>query len=615
MFGWPAAEAIGQALPAFLGAAIPQGDVDASVTGLPRTETRGPRKDGREIVCNAASTVLRDHRGQPAGVLLVFRDVTFEHAAQQALRRSEERYRSVVAAMAEGVILQRADGTIDACNASAARILGLPQGQAANRTSLEPRWRTIRENGAPFAPEDHPSMVTLRTGRPQSGVVMGLQKPDGGVTWVAINTQPLRATAAAPPYAVIATFSDITGRRQAEADNLRLQREVLDTQRRESLSVLAGGIAHDFNNLLTSIMGSAELAIADINDRFGVLAHLEQVRSAGARAAGLCAQMLMYAGRHGATFDAVNVNDVVKNAADLLSSTLREGVRLELDLADQLPPVWGDPTHLQHLLINLGANASDAMANRPGTIRLRTRCEHHGGESPGSTLPQGSHVCLSVSDDGHGMSADVLSRAFEPFYTTRFAGRGLGLPAAQGIVRSHGGTISLKSSPGQGTQVDVVLPALHPSRAAAVQPLAPAHTIVDEAPSDRGRMVLVVDDEDPVRDMCRQMLLRLGFDSIGARTGYEAVAIYREQYASIGAVVLDLTMPGMNGYETLEALRRINPRVCVLLSSGYAEPGVLAGVSGAPVAAFLGKPFTLPDLQTRLGAALAQTTGAPHRSP
>ncbi len=335
MFGWLAAETIGQPLADFLAAAIPKCDPEPSGAGLPRTETRGPCKDGREIVCNAASTILRDHEGCPVGVLIVFRDVTFEHAAQQALRRSEERYRSVVAAMTEGVVLQRADGTIDACNASAARILGLPQGQTGSRTPIEPRWRAIRENGSPFAPDDHPAMETLRTGRPQSGVVMGLQKPDGSVTWVAINTQPLRVTAASAPYAVIATFNDITARRQAEADNLRLQREVLDTQRRESLSVLAGGIAHDFNNLLTSIMGSAELAITDINDRFGVLAHLEQVRAAGRRAAGLCAQMLMYAGRHGATFDAVNVNEAVKNSADLLSASLREGVRLELDLADQ----------------------------------------------------------------------------------------------------------------------------------------------------------------------------------------------------------------------------------------------------------------------------------------
>ena len=607
MFGWLAAEAIGQPLADYLAVAIPPGDLETSAVGPPRTETRGPRKDGQEIVCNAASTILRDDAGCAVGVLLVFRDVTFEHAAQQALRRSEERYRSVVAAMTEGVILQRADGTIDACNASAARILGLPQGQAVTRTSIEPRWRTIRENGTPFAPDDHPAMVTLRSGRPQSGVVMGLQKPDGSVTWVAINTQPLRVTAASAPYAVIATFNDITARRQAEADNLRLQREVLDTQRRESLSVLAGGIAHDFNNLLTSIMGSAELATTDINDRFGVLAHLEQVRAAGRRAAGLCAQMLMYAGRHGATFNAVNVNEVVRNTADLLSSSLRDGVRLELDLADRLPEVWGDPTHLQHLMINLGANASEALGNGGGTIRLRTRCEHHGGESGTDSAPsQGSHVCLSVSDDGHGMSPEVLSRAFEPFYTTRFAGRGLGLPAAQGIVRSHGGTISLKSSPGHGTQVDVVLPALHPSRAAIAPTVSPAHEDSAAVRSEDGRLVLVVDDEDPVRDMCRQMLLRLGFDSIGARTGYEAVAIYREQHASIVAIVLDLTMPGMNGYETLEALRRINPRVCVLLSSGYAEPGVLAGVSGAPVAAFLGKPFSLPDLQTRLNAALAQ---------
>jgi CheY-like chemotaxis protein len=208
------------------------------------------------------------------------------------------------------------------------------------------------------------------------------------------------------------------------------------------------------------------------------------------------------------------------------------------------------------------------------------------------------------------MSPEVLSRAFEPFYTTRFAGRGLGLPAAQGIVRSHGGTISLKSSPGQGTQVDVVLPALHPSRMAVAPPLPSSRASEPAVSFEDARLVLVVDDEDPVRDMCRQMLLRLGFDSIGARTGYEAVAIYREQHASIVAVVLDLTMPGMNGYETLEALRAINPLVSVLLSSGYAEPGVLAGVSGAPVAAFLGKPFTLPDLQARLGAALVQGTGA-----
>ena len=363
----------------------------------------------------------------------------------------------------------------------------------------------------------------------------------------------------------------------------------------ESLGVLAGGIAHDFNNLLVSIMGNLDLArYSDALPRDTAL-HLSAAMQAAERAAELCRQLLAFSGRGPSRFETVDVNPRIRRIAGLLIGSLPRHTTLDLQLADEPLPVNIDPGQFTQLLINLLTNAAEATHGDEARIRLRTQWRDGLAASAdelfiaGAATP-GNCVAIVIEDDGDGMNPALQARLCEPFFSTKGIGRGLGLAAAQGIVRNHGGALALRSTPGAGTRVTVLLP---PSGIAYRSSLAP----VMARPT---RTVLVVDDEAAVRDVMRLQLEKLGYHTRAVANGRECIEHVLAHGAEIDAVMLDQTMPIMGGTEAYQRLREIAPMLPIVLMTGFTHDNIADLIGTDSRASFLPKPYALNRLERAL---------------
>jgi len=394
-------------------------------------------------------------------------------------------------------------------------------------------------------------------------------------------------------------FHDITSRRSAAEAHRKLEEQIQQAQKLESLGILAGGIAHDFNNLLVGILGHADLMLEDTAEDDPNRDSLKEIETASTRAAELCRQMLAYAGKGRFVIEPLDLGELVREMAELLKVSISKNARLKFDFAPELPRIRGDATQLRQVVMNLITNAAEAVADRGGEILLSTGSgycsrKHLAGAYLNDHLEEGCYVHLEVKDTGQGMASDTLERIFDPFFSTKFMGRGLGLAAVLGIVRSHQGAIFLKSLPLRGTTFRVLFPALgEPLRREEDQP--EAHL------AWRGSgTVLLVDDEEMVRMVGGRMLERLGFSVVGANGGAEAIAHFQEHHEQIQCVLLDLTMPQMDGKQTLQELRKISPDVPVVITSGYTRHSVSERIDSEEVEGFLQKPFDLSNLRDTL---------------
>ncbi len=405
------------------------------------------------------------------------------------------------------------------------------------------------------------------------------------------------------PVGSRATVFDMTERKRAEEERNRLEAQIQQAQKLESLGVLAGGIAHDFNNLLMAIIGNADLALQDISDVSPARPMLEEIDKTAHRAAELCKQMLAYSGKGHFIIKPINLSELVREMSHMLSISISKKAVLRQHLADNLPSVEADATQIRQVIMNLIINASEAIGDRSGVISVATDlvvCDEQYLQSRPCREPfQGGRcVCLEVKDTGCGMAPNIQERIFDPFFTTKFTGRGLGLAAVLGIVRGHNGTIDVSSEPGKGTTFRVFLPALD-EPAQSIHELTPMTTRWQGAGT-----VLLVDDEDNIRSLGRRMLERLGFDVLTAGNGLEALKIFRTHEAPIRCVLLDLTMPHMDGEETFLELQRINPDVCVIMSSGYDELEIVNRFDGKGLAGFIQKPYRSANLTAVLRRVL-----------
>jgi two-component system, cell cycle sensor histidine kinase and response regulator CckA len=390
-------------------------------------------------------------------------------------------------------------------------------------------------------------------------------------------------------------------RHQAEEERHKLETQVQHAQRLESLGVLAGGIAHDFNNLLASIMGYASLASMDLPEASRPRKSLEQVLIAAKSAADLTQQMLAYSGRGTFVMEPVNVTQLIEGVVRLLETSISKKATLRLHLASNLPAIHADASQIRQVVMNLITNAAESLGDHAGLVALTTGVRWAESAellamAPGEQLPAGQYVYLEVSDTGCGMDSGTLSKIFDPFFTTKFTGRGLGLAAVLGIIRSHRGSIQVKSEPGQGTKFGVLFPAL------AVTELEEVER-VGEAQSWRGEgVVLVVDDQPAVQSLARMILERVGVTVVSASDGKQAVEVFAKQAKDIHAVLLDLNMPGMDGIEVFHHIRQLEPGIRVVLCSGYNEQDVTTKLTGPKPAAFLRKPYHPAELIDRLRA-------------
>jgi PAS domain S-box-containing protein len=383
---------------------------------------------------------------------------------------------------------------------------------------------------------------------------------------------------------------DITERRRAEHEQARLREQMQHTQKLESLGVLAGGIAHDFNNLLLVIAGNAELAQQEIGSGNPASEYLDDALGATKTAADLCKQMLAYAGRGRFVIEAIDLSRLVAEMTQLIGVSISKGAHLTRDLTPGLPAVEGDSSQLRQVVLNLITNASDAIGERQGVIAVRTRLVRLDGDplvGAVATPPiePGDYVLFEVEDTGCGIDDATRARMFEPFFSTKASGRGLGLSATLGIIRQHRGVILVDSTPGVGTAIRIYFPAL-----ANGDVPSPVRSSSERVAAGRG-LILVVDDEEGVRKLASRALTQAGYEVETSADGREALACQARHGDRLRLVLLDLTMPELSGQDTLLALRERNPTLPIIVMSGYTESSLRASDIR-----FLAKPFRATDL-------------------
>jgi signal transduction histidine kinase len=435
-----------------------------------------------------------------------------------------------------------------------------------------------------------------------------------GWRWFAESGQVQRDPGALRPL-LWGLTQDVTERVVHQQERDRLQGQLLNVQRLESLGTLAGGVAHDFNNLLTAILGNASLAEMQLESGHPARRAVGALIAASARASDLTRQLLAFSGRGHFKLQAVDVNVQLRELMVLLEASVSKKVCLRLEAQEALPMIEADVSQLNQVLMNLVINAAEALDEQGGTVAVRTSVERLGAkdltgpysaivalpdgslvvspqraDTKGPRTPAPAHrfVCIEVSDTGHGMSAETLARIFDPFFTTKVSGRGLGLAAVQGIIRGHKGTIRVYSELGRGTIFKVFLPAVDGLSPPSLPPVSRAER--------RKGTVLVVDDEPMVRTFARAVLEQHGHRVFEATDGVEGVAAFQRHAAEIDVVLLDLTMPRMGGEEALAQIRKMSARTPVVLSSGYNQVEATRRLLGRGAVEFLQKPYRAVDL-------------------
>jgi len=395
---------------------------------------------------------------------------------------------------------------------------------------------------------------------------------------------------------------DITERKQAEEERLELERKLLHSQKLESLGVLAGGIAHDFNNLLTIILGNLDMSLIQMHDEAPERENINYAVRACRRAADLVRQMLAYSGKGAFKVADVDLNRLVSENAELFRTTVPKTITFNICMAERLPLVTVDYSQIQQVIMNLITNAAEAIGESTGTISLTTGVQHCDEQMLRKNrckekAEPGNYVFFEVTDSGCGMDAETKLRIFEPFYTTKFAGRGLGMSAVLGIVKAHKGAIILESQKGKGTVFKVLLPV-----SSSVHEFAGTEEPVDNVlKTELSGTVLIVDDEPDIRAFCEFSLQHMGLNTLSASDGYAAVSIFSEYCNEISVVLLDLTMPQMDGFATLAALRRIRPNVKVIISTGHAAEDTRERFTEQVPDDIIQKPYHIQELWEKLG--------------
>jgi PAS domain S-box-containing protein len=514
-----------------------------------------------------------------------------EKDRQSDLAASEALYRNLFDGVPIGLYRNMPGGRITDANPAMVHMLGYPDREsllAVNVTDLY---------------VDQDDRIRLRTLTMQDGVVRNfetqLRRADGSVFWAQVDGHAIR-DAGGQVLGYEGAVQDVTERKQAE-EALR------QAQKTESLGVLAGGIAHDFNNLLVAMIGQTSLAAAQLPLGSPARAHIEKAVTAAERAADLTRQMLAYSGRGQFEIRLLDLNKLIQENLHLFEVAVPKHVQLNSELARPLPLISADPGQMQQVIMNLIINAAEAIGERPGDVRVTTGThEMSADDTPawqytGRPLEPGRYVSLTVQDNGNGMDAATLGKIFDPFFTTKFTGRGLGLAAVLGIVRGHKGGLRVESEPGRGTTFKLFFPAGgETGRVSGEEPTRAAPAESEPPNQSASSMILVIDDEEPVREAVTDILEMEGLPVITAASGEEGLRLYRERAADIRLVLLDLSMPGLSGEETFHALKQINPEVRVVVSSGYQQVEATARFEGLGLAGFIQKPYDASTLITEI---------------
>ena len=405
------------------------------------------------------------------------------------------------------------------------------------------------------------------------------------------------------------TNTDLTDKKKIEEEHRLWELQRQQIEKSESLSRMAGAVAHHFNNMLGAVIGNIELAVMDLPPGATTVELLSEAMKASQQAVELSSLMLTYLGQTVTKRELLDLSNTCRSSLPLLKITMQKNVALVAEFSSPGPTINANASQIQQLLSNVVTNAAESIGNNPGTINLRVSSVSlteipEENRVPVDWQPQGdAFACITVKDTGSGIEDKDIQQIFDPFFSTKFTGRGLGLPVALGIVRAHNGVITVESTAGRGSLFQVFLPLSLPQ-----VPLRQKELFLQTPQIESGGTILLVEDEEIVRKMAVMMLSHLGFSVLEAKDGFEAVEIFKKQKEEISIVLCDLTMPRMNGWETLAAVRELVPDIPVILSSGYKESQVMAGDHPAWPHSYLSKPYRLKELRLAISRALINRT-------
>lgn len=543
--------------------------------------------DARTVWVTLTVSLVRDATGRPTYFISQVEDITARRQAEVALAASEARYRALVEATDDPIAAVDHDGRFLIVNTAGAALLGMTPADLIGRSFVD---LVSPERAARWRDDLHGTLAGGKTVH----VEREMAAADGPRVF---HTKLIPARDASGEWTmVIAIGRDLTEQHRLASERRALREHAEKAQRLESLSVMAGGVAHDLNNLLAVVLGYADCARLDAAAGSDVADALEQIADAARRAGELTSQLNAVTGKATRRLDVVGLPALARETVALLRPKIPPGCQIRVELAPAT--VEGDPTQLRQVALNLLLNAAQAVAPAGGQITVRTGLRELAADvrDPSGLLDMTAGTCafISVQDDGCGMTPEVQRRVFEPFFSTKADGRGLGLAVVLGVARGHGGGVRFTSEPERGTLVEVLLPA------AASEPVEAPRTPAPQATLQGRGVVLIVDDERAVRDSLQHALVLLGFEVRAFDGGRAALAALRDDPAVVLAV-LDLRMPGMDGREVLRELRQLRPDVPVVISSGHAGPLAL---DDAEQLRFLPKPYGLAELQAVLQAAL-----------
>jgi two-component system cell cycle sensor histidine kinase/response regulator CckA len=550
------------------------------------TERHFIRKDGSDFWGYLSGRRHVDSQGTFINLVGHIADISDLKRSEEAIKKSEERFSSIMELSPDIISIISEDGTLLYNSPSAFHIHGYSDEDMLGINTID------------LIHPDDQAHVRAAFGDLTSspGTVVKVQyryrNKNGSYVWMECSASNQLSNEHIK--GIIAVSRDISDRKQLEEERFKLEQQLLHAQKLESLGVLAGGIAHDFNNILMAIIGNADLALMRLTRESPAVENLHRIEKAAVQAADLAKQMLAYSGKGRFVIENIDLNRLLEEMLHMLEVSISKKAVLRLNQHQALPSVEADATQMRQIVMNLVINASEAIGDKSGVIAITTGCmdcdkAYLKDVWLDENITEGLYVYLEIADSGCGMDRNTLARIFDPFFTTKFTGRGLGMAAVLGIVRGHKGAIKVYSEPGKGTTFKILLPA-------SDRPAELFNGDRNTADWRGAGKVLLIDDEETIRGVGVEMLKELGFETITANDGVEALAAFR-QNPDIDFVILDLTMPHMDGEQCFRELKLLKPDIKVIMSSGYNEQDVTQRFVGKGLAGFIQKPYTFSVLR------------------
>jgi PAS domain S-box-containing protein len=515
-------------------------------------------------------------------------DITERKRAEEALRAAKAEVDQIFHTAADGMRVVDKDFNIIRTNDTFAAMIGLPRENLIGKKCYD-----IFKGNRCHTPDCSLEKILAGNERVEDECIK--TRPDGKEVPCIVAAMPFKGSDGSI-IGIVEDFRDITERQNLEA-------QIRQAQKMESIGTMAGGIAHDFNNLLGGMLGYLSIMKTHLYPADRIYRYVELIEKAGERAANLTNQLLAFSRKGKYEIAPVNINESIRNVLNILERTTNKNIEISCSMGDNIPRIEGDPTQIEQTIMNICVNAADAMPNG-GKLQIETELVHldktfsatHPGANPGN------YIHITISDTGQGMDKETLSKIFEPFFTTKEKdkGTGLGMSMVYGIVKNHGGYINVYSEAGKGTIFNIYFPPLM-KKLVEVEKEAKTQT---ESVATGQETILVVDDEDIIRNMLQEVLEGMGYTVLLADNGEDALKLYRGRCNDIDLVIIDMIMPKMGGKETYLALKKINPDIKTILASGFSQDTVVREILGAGVNGFIHKPFTTTELSKKIREVL-----------